>query len=619
MNEINVCFSSDDDNARDIGAAIASILSNANRKNDILSIYIIDGGISDANRRNFLSLKSIATCEIFFVKPNEGVFAEYDDVKADSAPPPAYLYKLKLAEILHHIDRIIYLDSYTVVNTSLADLFHTDLGICAAAGVDDFKRFTQDKNRYFIDTGIMLLDLQKIRHSGIEDKYRAIAPAHYPSTQADIQAVINTALRGSVKILDSSLGIQVLDFDVRPAYGAIPKIIRYTGGEKSCVKDPCDFFNEHYYNYLQLTPWAMPTDAFEKRGKKRGAALGEFIKHKPLAFFEFGFWKALYATYFKTKAEKYLFSFKNHNHTHWRIRLLGLKITFMKREYAKLKKQSPYYECKRRGMDITTLPPAEGQLRNIQLANLALLIELKNVCEKNDLHIWLDGGTLLGAVRHKGFIPWDDDIDVGMIRNDYDRVIDAFKESASDKNIYAAYFRSPTHPGLCIIKVLHRQCPNLFIDIFPFDLYSRRLLPEERALKTLEAKKWRKYITESFDNKIGDIETIRKILAIRDEYILEKKGSGRNDEKPDVFWGLEFPHIWKRWFYDYETFFPLKRIDFEGHSFECIANPDDYLKGLYGDYMKYPNRITSGHNMFAKLDPNEKRIIESLQASALQK
>ena len=66
--------------------------------------------------------------------------------------------------------------------------------------------------------------------------------------------------------------------------------------------------------------------------------------------------------------------------------------------------------------------------RQLQLTELEILIELDRVCKEENLTYFLEGGTLLGALRHGGFIPWDDDIDVLMPREDYNRLIDVFRE-----------------------------------------------------------------------------------------------------------------------------------------------------------------------------------------------
>ena len=72
------------------------------------------------------------------------------------------------------------------------------------------------------------------------------------------------------------------------------------------------------------------------------------------------------------------------------------------------------------------------ELRNIQLLQLMIAKEVKRICELHKIQYFMIGGTLLGAVRHKGFIPWDDDLDFGFVRSDYERFLEFCKTDLSD-------------------------------------------------------------------------------------------------------------------------------------------------------------------------------------------
>ena len=102
--------------------------------------------------------------------------------------------------------------------------------------------------------------------------------------------------------------------------------------------------------------------------------------------------------------------------------------------------------------DITILPKAHGDLRLIQQAGLVLLKKVDRICRENNLTYWMDFGSLLGAVRHKGYIPWDDDLDISMLREDYDRLL-----SLLDKELTQDGYHYSTGD---IIRIFYKSIPE---------------------------------------------------------------------------------------------------------------------------------------------------------------
>lgn len=120
----------------------------------------------------------------------------------------------------------------------------------------------------------------------------------------------------------------------------------------------------------------------------------------------------------------------------------------------------------------------EGQFKSAQMD---LLYELHRICQKHAIRYFLDAGTLIGAIRHDGFIPWDDDIDVGMLRQDYDRFIEACKEELDPAYTLYDWHKDPYSP-LPFLKLKingthyreeisagSKMNDGIFIDIFPYD------------------------------------------------------------------------------------------------------------------------------------------------------
>lgn len=297
-----------------------------------------------------------------------------------------------------------------------------------------------------------------------------------------------------------------------------------------------------------------------------------------------------------------IFAITDYGETHHLLRLFGLKIKFPKREYARKKKENPYYYYKKNNIDITTIPPATGQVRDIQLANLVLLKEFDYVCKKNGFKYWLDFGTLLGAIRHKGFIPWDDDIDVSMMREDYDRIIDAFEKSSRNPDIYA----EETYLGKSqtIIKIKHKKCPHLFVDIFPHEYSNDIQDKKERFAKTKELMKLRKKLSSDKSLNTSD-KVVNAVKELQSEIIPD-----RYVEKSDIQCSLEYFYTEPLWVHSYSTIFPLKEFEFEGQMLYGVNNFDEYLSDIFGDYMSYPNKLGFGHSMYANLDKEIELIRE---------
>ena len=249
-------------------------------------------------------------------------------------------------------------------------------------------------------------------------------------------------------------------------------------------------------------------------------------------------------------------------------------------------------------------------LRDAQMLMADILKDVHKICEKHGLKYFLDAGTLLGAVRHKGFIPWDDDMDIGMLREDYEKFLEIAKKElpehlflqtfeTDDKyDIYQVPCKIRYNGTILIEKGIAENSEmhnGIYIDVFPYDSLPKSNLAYkiQRSLSYNVLKSFIR-IREtpdklSFKNKITF--TFYKIVRNLFPYKRRKKFFDFLVKWNDVnspYMGYGLDTVWSEYIYKKEDYFELTKLEFEGNHFYGPKNYDAILTQLYGDYMTLP-------------------------------
>ncbi len=245
-------------------------------------------------------------------------------------------------------------------------------------------------------------------------------------------------------------------------------------------------------------------------------------------------------------------------------------------------------------------------LRRVQLELLDILIEIDRVCKKNNIQYFLDSGTLIGAVRHKGFIPWDDDLDVGMLREDYNKFCQIapkelgtrfFWQTWDTDPHYAIPFGKVRKRGTLYVEKKSRELAEngFYVDILPYD-YAPNDEKERTKMKIkqkilfrcmLMKEGYRPWVESQhidIKKRIGYVPfSIAALLMSRQSIIAKYKETIDGVSDRD----LVYEQTGKKY---YKASWMQKTVPvvFEGLSFPAVDHYHDWLTTAYGDYMTPP-------------------------------
>lgn len=259
-------------------------------------------------------------------------------------------------------------------------------------------------------------------------------------------------------------------------------------------------------------------------------------------------------------------------------------------------------------------------IKEVQSMQLDLMKKLHEFLQKNNFQYYLIAGSALGAVRHNGFIPWDDDIDIGMFRNDYDKFIEISKNFDSCYQVVNFKTSSNCDFGLTRIYINNTYIDNptikhtvldkrLYFDIFPLDnvpnddielkKYEGKILKKKKLIQLIDARKYNTSTIKFFTKKLISffVKPFRQRILISFNKLLTKY---KNVETNRIC-SLCSQYSFKKQVMAKEIYGKPTLHEFENSSFFIPEKFDVYLTTLYGeDYMQIPpiEKRRKGYNIY---------------------
>lgn len=263
-------------------------------------------------------------------------------------------------------------------------------------------------------------------------------------------------------------------------------------------------------------------------------------------------------------------------------------------------------------------------IRKLQLVQLEMLKDIKKICVENDIKYFVIYGTLLGAVRHKGFIPWDDDIDIAMLSDDYKKFLEVCKTKLPEKyflqndetdleypriwskirinntcNMEREYRRLHIHYGIDmdVFELVSFSDNSIIFLVQKYAAYVYRLLKFEKAHNAIEDSLKRKRDTIIYNSIPKRIKKMLLKISKKIVYSSSHKKTSRVVEISEIL-------VMKRQWFDENILF-----QFEDETFSGPKQYEKFLSYYYGDYMQLPpenqrtghgDRIVDFENSFEK-------------------
>jgi lipopolysaccharide cholinephosphotransferase len=261
---------------------------------------------------------------------------------------------------------------------------------------------------------------------------------------------------------------------------------------------------------------------------------------------------------------------------------------------------------------------SESDLKRLHETEVEILDEVVRICEKYNLTYFFNGGTLLGAIRHKGFIPWDDDLDIGMPRKDYDKFIELCATELDSKYMldnkdtnrkYYLNFAKIRKKNTIFeqdFQVNYDGPKGIWLDIFPYDnaksVTSKKVYIQSKLNKTIFSLLHYKNKFFLNNKKLILKKIIRVILKpISNTCLLnlQDKILRWNEKKEEYkfFVSLSTTYDYRTELIEKDKYLPTIKMEFEGKMYNVPKEYDYILTKIYGDYMKLPpkeKRVT--HN-----------------------